>query len=90
MYKNFSLENLKGRDRSKDLGVDGRIILEWIWGNSVGRYGLDACGSGWVAVTGSCSYGNEPSGSIRGGRFLEWVTNYYLLKDSAPWNPLVL
>jgi hypothetical protein len=24
------LENLKGRDHSEDLGVDGRIILEWI------------------------------------------------------------
>jgi hypothetical protein len=30
-----SMENLKGRDRSEDLGVDGRIILEWI----LGKYG---------------------------------------------------
>jgi hypothetical protein len=26
------LENLKGRDHLEDLGVDGRIILEWILG----------------------------------------------------------
>jgi hypothetical protein len=26
----FWLENLKGRDHSEDLGVDGWIILEWI------------------------------------------------------------
>jgi hypothetical protein len=29
------LENLKGRDHSKDLRLEGRIILEWIlekWG----------------------------------------------------------
>jgi len=26
------LENLKGRDHSEDLGVDGRIISEWILG----------------------------------------------------------
>jgi hypothetical protein len=25
-------ENLKVRDHSEDLGVDGRIILEWILG----------------------------------------------------------
>jgi hypothetical protein len=24
------LENLKGRDHADDLGVDGKIILEWI------------------------------------------------------------
>jgi len=26
------LENLKGRDHSKDLGIDGKIILDWILG----------------------------------------------------------
>jgi hypothetical protein len=26
------LENLKGRDNSENLGVDGKIILEWIFG----------------------------------------------------------
>jgi hypothetical protein len=31
----FWSENLKGRDYSKDLGVDGKIILEWI----LGKYG---------------------------------------------------
>jgi hypothetical protein len=24
------LENLKGRDHSEDIGIDGRIILSWI------------------------------------------------------------
>jgi hypothetical protein len=28
-------ENLKGRDQSEDLGVDGKIILEWILGKEV-------------------------------------------------------
>jgi hypothetical protein len=26
----LKMENLKGIDNSEDLGVDGRIILEWI------------------------------------------------------------
>jgi hypothetical protein len=26
------LQSVKGRDHSKDLGVDGRIILKWILG----------------------------------------------------------
>jgi hypothetical protein len=29
-YKFFWSENLKGRDHSEDLDVDGTIILEWI------------------------------------------------------------
>jgi hypothetical protein len=31
----FWLENLKERDHSDELGIDGRIILEWI----LGKYG---------------------------------------------------
>jgi hypothetical protein len=30
-YK-FWLGNLKGRDHAEDLGIDGRIILDWIFG----------------------------------------------------------
>jgi hypothetical protein len=28
--QNFDQKKLKGRDHTEDLGVDGRIILEWI------------------------------------------------------------
>jgi hypothetical protein len=31
MYKKFLWEVLKGRDYLKDLGIDGRIILKWIF-----------------------------------------------------------
>jgi hypothetical protein len=34
---------MKGRDHSEELGVDGKIILEWILG---GR-----CGVEWIYVT---------------------------------------
>jgi hypothetical protein len=32
MRTKFWSENLKGRDHSEDLRVDGRIILEWVLG----------------------------------------------------------
>jgi hypothetical protein len=31
------LENLKGRDNSEEVVVDGRIILEWILGTLIGK-----------------------------------------------------
>jgi len=33
--------------------------------------GLCASASGWVSVTGSCEHGNESSGSVRDGEFLD-------------------
>jgi hypothetical protein len=27
-------------------------------------------------VVGSCEHGNEPSGSIKGGEFLDWMSDY--------------
>jgi hypothetical protein len=51
------------------------------------RCGLDSTGAGYGPVAGSCEYGNEPSGSIKGGEFLDWLSDYELLKmDSAPWS----
>jgi hypothetical protein len=32
MHRIFWLENLKGRNHSEDLGIDRKIILEWILG----------------------------------------------------------
>jgi hypothetical protein len=34
MHTKFWLENLKGRNHSEDLGIDGRIILELILGEN--------------------------------------------------------
>jgi hypothetical protein len=42
MHTIFWLENLKGRDHLEDLGVDGRIIFEWILRKYGGRMELDA------------------------------------------------
>jgi hypothetical protein len=60
------LENLKGGD----VGVDGRIILEWMLENCLGgggRCGLDSSGS----VAGSYKHGNESSGSMKGAEFID-------------------
>jgi len=37
---------------------------------------MDSTGSG---VAGSCEHGNEHSGSIKGGEFLEQLSDYHLL-----------
>jgi len=38
--------------------------------------GPDASGSAEGPAVGPCEHGNEPSGSIKDGRFLGWLSNY--------------
>jgi len=53
----------------------------------VGRCGLDSSGSGYEPVVGPYEGGNEPSGSIKGREFLDYLSDCQLLKkDSAPWS----
>jgi len=35
------------------------------------RYGLDSSGSGQGILVGPCEHGNEPSGSVKGEKFLD-------------------
>ena len=65
----FWWENLREGDHLGDQGIDGRIILKWIFERSDGD--ID-----WIDLririgAGSCEYGNEPSGSIKCREFLE-------------------
>jgi hypothetical protein len=54
------------------LGVDGKIILKWIFNKWEGEgHGLDWSGTGEGNVVGSCECGNEPSGSIKCEEFLD-------------------
>ena len=77
------------RDGLEDSGVEGRIILRWIFRKWDSRYGLDSSASrqGQVAVT--CECGNEPSGSIECGEFLDRVRTHQHLQDSALWSKYV-
>jgi hypothetical protein len=62
--------NVNGRDHSEDLGVDGKIMLEWILGKSCGKVWA---GCMWLRIGtsgGLSERDNEPSSSIKGGEFL--------------------
>ena len=62
----------EGNNHLGDPGVDGRLILRWIFRNwEVGV----RTGSSWLRkatqVVGTCDCGNEPSGSIKCLEFLD-------------------
>jgi hypothetical protein len=62
--------NLREREHWGDPGVDGRIILGWIFRKWDVRVWT---GLGWPVlgqVAGNCECGNEPSDSIKEGEFL--------------------
>ena len=58
-------------DHFEEAGVDGKIILKYIFEKWDGEYGLDRSCSGYEQFAGSCRCGNEPSGSIKCGEFLD-------------------
>jgi hypothetical protein len=69
--KAFWWGSLRERDHLEDSGVDGKIILRWLfrmWGVWLwtGSSGLRIGAGG-----GTCECGNEPSGSIKCGEFLD-------------------
>jgi hypothetical protein len=54
-----------------DPGVDWRMILKWIfemWDGDMDWIDMTQDRDRWI---GSCEYGDEPSGSIKCGEFLE-------------------
>ena len=51
--------------------LDVRIILKWVFSKWGTRHGLDQTCSGQGQVAGTCECGNEPSGSVKCGEFLD-------------------
>jgi len=72
VHTGFWWGNPRERDRlEEDQGVDGRIILKTMFKKWDEGHGLNRSGSGQGHVVGSCECGNEPSGSIKCGEFLD-------------------
>jgi hypothetical protein len=49
--------DLREIEHLKDLGVDGRIILKWIYKKKDGKHGLDCSGSGQKQTGAACECG---------------------------------
>jgi hypothetical protein len=73
MHTKFLSENLKGRDSSERLAIDGKITLEWImgemWQEIVDWMHLGQDRDQWWILVNTPM--NEPSGSIKGGKFVD-------------------
>jgi hypothetical protein len=71
-HTGFLWGNLRERDHFEDPGIDGRIILRRIFRKwDVGVW----TGSSWLRIGAGCEFGNEPSGSMKCGEFLDWLKN---------------
>ena len=70
-YTGFWWRYLKERYHLGDPGVDKRIILRWIFRKRDVGDVLDRAGSGKGQVVDTCECGNEPSGSMECGEFLD-------------------
>jgi hypothetical protein len=67
----FWLDSLEEKVQTEDLGVEGRVVLTWIWGKYYLGYGLDSSGSRYGPVACFWEHNNECYGSIKGGEYLD-------------------
>jgi hypothetical protein len=70
VHTGFWWGNLRERSHLEDAGVDGRIILRWIYRKCDRGHGLDLSASGQGQMADCCKCGNDLSGSIKCGYFL--------------------
>lgn len=71
MSTEFLSRTLKERDILEDLGIGGRITLEWIQINMREGRELYSFSLGMVSVMDSCEYDSEYLDYVNGGEFLE-------------------
>ena len=70
-YTEFWWGSLNEKEHLEGSCVDGRIKLRWIFRKWDVVYGLEQGASGQGQVAGTCECGEEPSGSVKCGKFLD-------------------
>jgi hypothetical protein len=71
MYTKFWSGNVKGRNHSDDIDVDGRIILEWILEKEVDELYTECI---WLRIETSGGFfekTNKASGNVKGWKFVD-------------------
>jgi hypothetical protein len=63
----------------KVLGLDGRITLKCIFKQILCGYGLNSSASGEGPLAGCFEHSSERSDSIKGGEFIDLLSEYQLL-----------
>jgi hypothetical protein len=80
---------MKERDQLEDIDVDGTTLKSTLYKQDERAWtGLTWLRMGQVAVF--CEHGNEPSGTTKCRKCLDWLRYLSLVhKAAAPWNQLI-
>jgi hypothetical protein len=75
--------SFREQDHLECLSADGRVILKWVFKKWDREHRLDLSGSGQGQMAGCCECGNEPSVSMKSGKFIDWLTTCWIFKEST-------